>query len=540
METTKELPAERAELDAVLSSDTFAKSPNLARLLKYVCTKYFEGRAADLKEYNIGVEAMGRPADFDPATNSIVRVEVHRLREKLKKYYETEGADRPVTIALEVGHYVPQFIPRKNGARKEANNGASTSVIPLTPPGAPVAPHEKPTKAGGLEASGQRSGGGSEAPAVAQEWIRKGRVVILLIALGVVIAGSLVFWHRRPTTLQTPGAAHPEEQASAQAPGEDQAVRILAGYSRGIYIDRGGKVWGKDRYYTGGVVGTQARQFIDRAPDPTPFETFRYGDFAYDIPLGKGTYELRLYFVETYYGPGTPFGGGEGSRVFDVDMNGKPLLSNFDIMRDAGSNRTADARVFKDITPAPDGFLHLKFRRVGDEPIVNALEIVPGIPGQLRPIRIVARDSSYTDGAGWVWLPDNYFSGGRLATHKGPVEGTSDPDLYSSERFGNFSYAIPVAKGKYTLTLRFAETYFGPNNPGGGGEGSRVFDVYSNGVALLRNFDIYKEASGENRALVKTFRDLEPNALGKLVLAFVPVHNYACVDAIEIVDQGDR
>jgi hypothetical protein len=56
--------------------------------------------------------------------------------------------------------------------------------------------------------------------------------------------------------------------------------------------------------------------------------------------------------------------------------------------------------------------------------------------------------------------------GGILIHHQGPVAGTPDSDLYSGERFGNFSYALPVAPGKHSVTLRFAENYFGTDGPG--------------------------------------------------------------------------
>jgi hypothetical protein len=65
----------------------------------------------------------------------------------------------------------------------------------------------------------------------------------------------------------------------------------------------------------------------------------------------------------------------------------------------------------------------------------------------------------------------------------------------------------------------------------------RSFDVYCNGLALLRHFDITREAGAPNRSVDKVFRGLEPNALGKLVLNFVPVRNYACVNAIEILPE---
>src|SRR5262245_105620 len=108
------LEVEKAELEAVLASSLFVRTPSLANLLSYLCQKYFQGEADLLKEYTIGVEAFGRAPDFDKKEDSIVRVEIRRLREKLRQYYETEGADHPGRLTIPVGHYVPVFT--KNGA----------------------------------------------------------------------------------------------------------------------------------------------------------------------------------------------------------------------------------------------------------------------------------------------------------------------------------------------------------------------------------------------------------------------------------------
>ena len=96
---------EKTELKRLLACPSFLKSPNLSKLLEYLCNKYFEDCGRDLKEYSIALEALGRTADFDPGISSIVRVEVHRLREKLNKYYEGEGADHPWRILLQPGSY---------------------------------------------------------------------------------------------------------------------------------------------------------------------------------------------------------------------------------------------------------------------------------------------------------------------------------------------------------------------------------------------------------------------------------------------------
>jgi hypothetical protein len=110
--------------------------------------------------------------------------------------------------------------------------------------------------------------------------------------------------------------------------------------------------------------------------------------------------------------------------------------------------------------------------------------------------------------------------------------------LYASERWGHFSYAVPVAKGRYRVTLKFCEGHYGRRNIGVGGLGSRVFDVYCNGVALLRDFDIFKQAGGEGRPLDRTFSGIRPTAQGKIVLTFVPISGMACVNGIEVVEDS--
>jgi len=530
---------EKSELEAVLASETFAKAQNLARLLRYICTKHFDGRASDLKEYNIGVEALGRLADFDPTNNSIVRVELHRLREKLKRYYETEGLHDAVVIVLEPGKYAPRFLAP-----------ADVRTAPVSPGGTP--------SNGGMEELGielERSGPPlvSEVSSQTTERISamvpagRGRSLARFVVpmLALVFVAVVVVFVRMSGFLRSQSvnrdARGLESTGVAGSADSTEEIRILAGYSKSNYIDHAGKVWGPDRLYSGGKVLNGPPLVIDRTSDATLYQNCRAGDFSYDIPLKPGVYELRLFFAETTYGPNTLAGGGESSRIFNVDLNGRQILTEFDPLADAGANNTADERVFNDVTPAPDGRVHLRFSKFygaaaapQDEAILNALEIVPGIRGIMRPIRIVAQSNSYTDHSGRVWSPDCYASQGRSVLHNRPVEQTADPGLYYGQRFGHFSYAIPVASGKYAVTLHFAETYFGLQNPGGEGAGRRVFDVYCNGLRILHNFDIIKEAGGANRALAKTFHNLEPNSQGKLLLNFVPARNYACVSAIEV------
>jgi hypothetical protein len=106
--------------------------------------------------------------------------------------------------------------------------------------------------------------------------------------------------------------------------------------------------------------------------------------------------------------------------------------------------------------------------------------------------------------------------------------------LYDSHRVGNFRYTLPVVPlEKYRVRLYFREPWFGKENAGIGGPGSRVFDVWCNGAALLKDFDILNEA-GSN-PVVKTFDNIQATAQGKIELIFTPVVNYPLVNAIEVL-----
>jgi len=507
MPSTVGLREEKAELEAVFASGIFSRAPGLAHMLNYVCTKYFDGQSDQVKEYNIAVEALGRPPDFDQKRDSIVRVEAHRLRRRLNEYYEGEGASHRIRILLPSGQYVPQFLLVE--PQKAIDPGteivAVTPVVVIGEPSAPqaiAAPPRPPFRTALLV------------------------LVSLIAAIGVtylVMRSPL-----RPSANSLPAARLPE--------GEE--IRILAGAKQGPFTDQLGRTWESDRYFTGGWVSTSPGHIIDGTRDSSMYQSARQGDFQYDIPLKPGVYELHLHFAETVYGEHNPGGGGETSRLFQVVANDKLLIDYFDVISDAAGASLADERVFKDLSPAPDGNLHLNFNHRVRDAFVNAIEIVPGFQGRMRPVRIAMRGQSYMDKKGNLWMPDHYYRGGQSILRSWFASGMDDPELYRGERYGNLSYVIPVAPGSYSVTLKFSEAWFGPSKPGGGGPGSRRFDILANSEPLAHNFDIYKEAGGPEKAVDRTFPHLHPNAQGKLVISLVPVDNYACVNAIEVIDEG--
>jgi hypothetical protein len=350
----------------------------------------------------------------------------------------------------------------------------------------------------------------------------------------------------RPTGSRTPERSPAVAVATPlKASLTPQPVRILAGSTTERSIDRFGVEWLGDRNFTGGQntphfggqERNQLRPIIRRAPDQTPFRSFRYGSFSYRIPLAPGKYELRLYFAEVVLRQTDSGDGVENLRVFDVILNGKPLLPYFDIAADAGGVDTADIRIFENVSPAPDGFVTLDFRSIREAAILHAIELIPNPTGQALPIRVVTRNGNYTDSEGNLWSIDKYFAGGRQTSDGVGVAGTKDPELFAWQRYGHFSYHFPVPAGKYRVRLLFAETFFGPGNRGKGGIGSRIFNVYCGGAALVRQLDIFKEA-GEARALEKVFHNISPSPQGRIDLTFEPVVQYPMVQAIEIVAEG--
>jgi len=504
------IDSERAEVGIVVNA--LARNPRLAELLTFVADKYFSGQTDDITEFNIATEVFGRSKNnFVASQDSIARVEAYRLRKKLKEYYESEGKDHTVWISLPSGSYIPIFT---HHAAAEAS--ASEVCAAET---AQVAQNDSQP---------------SIAP-VAYSPRSKNKALIvgaLTLAALLLAALGLVFWRRNhiAANIDAPSA---NDVKSSPAPNAAQApIRLLAGYSGAPRTDNAGALWMPDRYFNGGVAAQRPAMPIYKTSNPMLFERWRTGDFSYDIPLAPGAYELHLYFVGSQ-------SDDIGEATFHVKANGKFLLQGFDIGSDALGPNIADERVFKDISPDKDGLLHLAFSMERAAPTLNAIEILPSKPHRQLPVRLVMQKTAVTDKQGNQWKPDDYYQSGRLSDPPRQVEGAPDPSLYATERYGHFTYAIPVdASGSYTVVLHFAELYFGQQSAGYGGANSRVFRITCNGSTLVENLDIFKEA-GSLHALTKTFRHVQPTREGKLNLTFEPKNNFATVSAIEVIDEAE-
>jgi hypothetical protein len=519
------LQAERDEFDAV--AEAFARSPRLATLLDFIGERYFAGESDQLTEYNIATEVFGRSKmAFDASEDAIARVEAHRLRKGLKKFYEGPGKDHNLQLSIPPGTYIPVFthkavVDAPSSPPLPAEQANRNVLLPFAPSSEPRLPDQDR----------------SSLPAVSPPArSRNGLYALLALVLACLIVAAAFVVSRARTGAAKATASRRSESASparpvGSVPPATVPLRLLAGYSGQPQTDGAGAIWEADRYVHGGGPWRRPEGSIARTSDPLIFEQWRSGDFSYDIPLRPGVYELHLYFV-------TSESSSDALSTFTVKINGNPVLSGFDVNSDALGPDIADERIFRDVSPGSDGMLHIGFNSERGAPLLNALEVLPGIPHKQLPIRIVTQRASFTDHNGHFWRPDDYYTNGRISDNREVTVGSPDPDLFATERYGHFTYAIPVdTRDRYTLILHFVEFYFGPQAPGGGGIGSRLFRVMCNGQTLLDNFDIYKEA-GSLHVLTMTFYHIRPSPQGKLNLTFEPIVNNATVSGIEVLDES--
>lgn len=120
-----ELDANQIQIQRILQSKTFKTSEVHRNLLIYLAEKSLAGEAHTLKEYTVGLDVFGKPASYDPRQESVVRMHVGRLRQKLAEYYRTDGVDDPVVVDLPKGGFTITFVPRATAP--------VPAVLPATP-----------------------------------------------------------------------------------------------------------------------------------------------------------------------------------------------------------------------------------------------------------------------------------------------------------------------------------------------------------------------------------------------------------------------
>lgn len=121
-------------LDSLLAWPEMARSPQLANFLTYIVNKRIAGDTQSIKAYSIAVDVFGRPPDFDPQADPIVRVQARRLRGLLDEYYRGPGVADPLQIQLPIGRYVPEFVVSTPALPDGVPGGDPTNPVDMVPP----------------------------------------------------------------------------------------------------------------------------------------------------------------------------------------------------------------------------------------------------------------------------------------------------------------------------------------------------------------------------------------------------------------------
>src|SRR6267154_5829775 len=94
------------QIEKLVGSHVLHGSESLCKLLRYLAEHALDHPGSPLKEYQIATEVFGRPPNFDPQSDSTIRVQAGRLRLKIAEYYASEGAEDQVQVEIPKGTYV--------------------------------------------------------------------------------------------------------------------------------------------------------------------------------------------------------------------------------------------------------------------------------------------------------------------------------------------------------------------------------------------------------------------------------------------------
>ncbi|MEP7044076.1 MAG: malectin domain-containing carbohydrate-binding protein [Dokdonella sp.] len=127
---------------------------------------------------------------------------------------------------------------------------------------------------------------------------------------------------------------------------------IVAAINAGgdAYTAVDGTLYVADTAFDGGSTQVSSNP-VDATDDDTLYNNWRWGNFAYHLPLVNGPYTVELQFADTY-------NTAPGQRIFDVAIEGATVLQDFDIIASVGVNVATVRRFDVDIE---DGVLDVVF-----------------------------------------------------------------------------------------------------------------------------------------------------------------------------------
>src|SRR6202789_4420699 len=97
------------QVQRLVANSFFSHSKRLPSFLRFVVGQTLAGNAENIKERTLGIEIFGRDADYDTASDPIVRVTAAEIRKRVAQYYQDPAHEHELRISLPSGSYIPQF-----------------------------------------------------------------------------------------------------------------------------------------------------------------------------------------------------------------------------------------------------------------------------------------------------------------------------------------------------------------------------------------------------------------------------------------------
>lgn len=94
----------------VLLSEDFSRAQRMRELLRFLVDQKLSGSQRETHEYAVGIEVFKRnPSTYNTCNDPIVRVQVGRLRERLRAYYAGTGQNDQLRFSIPIGSYMPEI-----------------------------------------------------------------------------------------------------------------------------------------------------------------------------------------------------------------------------------------------------------------------------------------------------------------------------------------------------------------------------------------------------------------------------------------------
>ena len=282
--------------------------------------------------------------------------------------------------------------------------------------------------------------------------------------------------------------------------------RVNAG--GGSYTDSATNLWQADTQYLGGSSASVSNA-VAGTGDPTLYQSERWGASTYTFHVPAGNYQVTLKFAEIYW-------TAAGKRQFNVLINGSQVLTNFDIVADAGGAFKADDKVYNNI--ASDGSNEIVIQLAAgaqDQPKISALQVIPE-PATPTPTPTLTRTSTPTatdtpcmvDGTPCTASPTATVTATPTVT---PTPGGNNvPVVYPNPLRGNapvylhlqLSKASKVSVKIFSTSFRFVREEDFPL--AGTGANDLLLDIHDKaGQDLSDGLYYFMVESSDGRSLVK-------------------------------------